>query len=220
MKHDYSMTLRIFVLLFLAGCFLPGFAQHIIKGIVTDKGNVPLSGATCAVYASDSVLVSGSMADEKGKFALKGIAPGDYVLQVSFVGYQNMRIAIENLAEDVDLGTIVLQDDAQVLGEVSVVGSARKYNVDRQVLIPTQSQVTISNNAWTLMQNMQLARIRVNPVTNDITTYEGDKVILQINGVSVPKEEVIALRAQDIVRVEYTENPVHAIRREPWSTMW
>lgn len=207
MKHDYSMTLRIFTLLLLAGYFLPGFAQHIIKGIVTDKGNVPLSGATCAVYASDSVLVSGSMADEKGKFALKGIAPGDYVLQVSFVGYQNMRIAIENLAEDVDLGTIVLQDDAQVLGEVSVVGSARKYNVDRQVLIPTQSQVTISNNAWTLMQNMQLARIRVNPVTNDITTYEGDKVILQINEVSVPKEEVIALRAQDIVRVEYTENP-------------
>lgn len=183
------------------------WAQTVsVKGEIRGEEDAPLEGATCVLLSTDSVLVTGCTADSHGKFAIKNIAAGDYILQVSFIGFSRQNIALNNLDKNQDLGTICLLPD-NVLNEVTVVGTARHYGVDKQVFIPTQSQLTISNNAWALMQNLQLSRIKINPLSNEIQTQEGDAVILQINGQEVPRAEVVALRPQDIVRVEYVETP-------------
>jgi len=55
---------------------------------------------------------------------------------------------------------------------------------------------------------MQLSRIIINPVSNSVTTPSGEAVQLRINGIEViTQAEVIALQPQDIIRIEYHDNP-------------
>lgn len=54
---------------------------------------------------------------------------------------------------------------------------------------------------------MQLSRIQINPITNEMTTDNGGTVLLQINGASAERAEILNLKAKDIVRIEYLDQP-------------
>lgn len=177
-----------------------------LRGKVTDGESIPLEGATVGVYIRDSVLTTGCISNEKGEFALKGLKPDSYLLKISYVGYMSEDIRIDNLAKRLDVGTVVLHPDNR-LEEVVVTGSSKRYGSNRQIMIPTETQLNISSNGWGLLQNLQLARIKISPMNNQITTQDGKNVILQINGVKVEKEEIMSLRPMDVVRVEYSDQP-------------
>lgn len=125
---------------------------------------------------------------------------------ISYVGYATENIQLSTSKKDIDLGVISLVSDTE-LGEIVVTGSSKRYEVNRQVLIPTQSVTDISNNAWSLIKNMQLSRIQINPITNEMTTDNGGTVLLQINGASAERAEILNLKAKDIVRIEYLDQP-------------
>lgn len=182
-------------------------AQNIdIKGKVLDTNQQVLEGASIAVYKQDSVLVNGTISDAQGLFELKDIPADNYKIVVSYVGYAAENIQLPEVKKDIDLGTIALVSDTE-LKEVVVTGSSKRYEVNRQILIPTKSVTDISNNAWTLIKNMQLSRIEINPVTNEITTDNGESVLLQINGAPAERAEIMNLKAKDIIRVEYLDQP-------------
>jgi hypothetical protein len=52
-----------------------------------------------------------------------------------------------------------------------------------------------------------LSRIQVNPVSQEVGILGGGEVQLRINGVKVVKNDVLALKPSDIIRVEYHDNP-------------
>ncbi len=108
------------------------------------------------------------------------------------------------MQKDLDLGIISLTEGNELEG-VTITGSSKRYEVSRQIIIPTQALVDISNNAWTLMKNMQLSRIQINPITNEITTDNGGNVLLQINGAPAERNEIMSLQSKDIIRVEYSD---------------
>jgi len=98
-------------------------------------------------------------------------------------------------------------DTVIVLKEFTVKGASQIQKADRKLLIPTDAQKRASNNGVTLLRNLQLPRIEVNPLDNTITTLSGDAVQLRINGVEVTKAEVVTLQPQDIIRIEYHDDP-------------
>ena len=197
----------LFILIFSFVSIMPSLAQHIdITGKVTDHTQDILIGASISIYKQDSILLGGVISDNKGEFKLKDIPVGSYNIVVSYVGCTAQNIQLPNLQDDINLGDISLFSDTE-LKEVVVTGSSKRYGVNRQILIPVQSLVDISNNAWTLMKNMQLSHININPVTNEITTDNGEKVLLQINGVPAERAEIMNLKSKDIVRVEYSDQP-------------
>lgn len=199
---------KILLFVIIVNCIvISAFSQTTeIKGCVVDNENKPLEGATIGLYSLDSVLVTGSAATSNGNFALKKLKLGSYFLQISFIGFSHSFIKINNLDKKLDIGVIALMPDNQ-LEEVTVTASSKRYAIDKQILIPTKSQLSISNNGWNLMRNMQLTRIKIDPIKNTISTQDGQKVIMQINGMNVENEEVVALRPEDIVRVEYSDQP-------------
>jgi iron complex outermembrane receptor protein len=71
---------------------LPVFvhAQHEIKGLVINDLNQPLPGAVIRV--ADSWLVASSADD--GRFFLSVKAAGDYMLLISYVGYETAEVAL------------------------------------------------------------------------------------------------------------------------------
>lgn len=200
-------TTRWMAILLTVGISSGLYAQQIdIKGKVADREAQALVGASVAVYQNDSILAGGVISDAEGGFVLKNLPAGDYKLVISYVGFASNRIQLSNVRKDLDLGMLSLQSDTE-LEEVVVTGSSKRYEVNRQILIPTENLTSISNNAWSLTRNMQLSRIQINPVTNEITTDNGEKVLLQINGAPAERAEIMNLKSKDILRVEYSDQP-------------
>ena len=119
-------------LLVLVGLVVLAGAAHAqttveVTGIVVDaEGGEPLPGATVLLVAADSVQ-TGAATGERGAFRL-AVAPGDYRLRVSFVGYVASERALA-VTEAVDLGTIALAPDAEALGDVEVEAVRQRVEV-------------------------------------------------------------------------------------------
>lgn len=87
-----------------------------LKGRViesNDKGmTVPVEMATVSLLNTDSTLVKGAVTDHKGMFTIDKVASGNYIVSTSFVGYEPVFIAINNLDGTVDLGDIQLEESS------------------------------------------------------------------------------------------------------------
>lgn len=93
-------------------------------GKVVDENSMPIGYATVTILSDkDSTIVQGCVTKEDGMFSLGVAENREYLLQVSFLGYK----AITRKSVPVDLGTIVLEPDETVLGEVVVSGHVSAY---------------------------------------------------------------------------------------------
>ena len=92
-----------------------------VKGVVVDTSGVSLQGATVvALTASDSTLTKFATANGEGAFTLRRVPVGDYVLQVTFVGYRTLQHDFSVSDADVDLGTFTMDIQTEELDELVV----------------------------------------------------------------------------------------------------
>ena len=181
-------------------------ADNRINGrIVDDKDVTPLVGVTVVLFDSSNEQVKGGITDLEGRFELNEVEAGDYVLQCSYVGYEPFTIVLKQLERNMDLGEIRLRSASEMLDEVVVQGEKIVQKVDRQLIMPTSAQKKASTNGVSLLQHLQLPGLTINAIEKSITTNYGESVQLRINGVEVTQAEVIAIRPEDVIRVEYHE---------------
>ncbi|MBK6947578.1 MAG: TonB-dependent receptor [Haliscomenobacter sp.] len=108
-----------------------------IKGKVLDTQDQPLPMATVMLLqAADSVLSTFGMTDEKGLFSLPKTTKGKYILQVSYLGFQNYQknVEITGNEESIDAGTIKLEGQSELLSEVVVQGEANPLNIKKDTI--------------------------------------------------------------------------------------
>ena len=183
-------------------------ASNRISGRVVDDNDAsPLIGATVVLSDESGKQVLGVTTDTKGRFELKEVAKGDYILQCSYVGYDSFRMILKQLERNTDLGEIRLKPASEMLGEVVVAGEKVVQKIDRQLVMPTSSQKKAATNGVSLLQHLQIPGLSINAIEKSITTNYGESVQLRINGVEVTQAEVIAIRPEDVIRVEYHEQP-------------
>src|SRR6056297_2846192 len=67
----------------------------------------------------DSSLVTGIVTDRQGRFTIETKEPGDYILQVNFIGYQKKtrNVSLSKANRSVELGTIGLPPATQNIDE-------------------------------------------------------------------------------------------------------
>jgi len=182
--------------------------QIKLSGVVADYDTKePLPFASVVLLKPDSTIVAGISCSEIGFFTFANLSPGSYILSATFVGYDQSNISVSDLDRDFDLEVIELQPSRTALAEAVVTASTVIQRGDRKLLIPSASQVKASNSGITLLRNLQLPRVVVNPLSNAVTTPSGEAVQLRINGVEATAAEVVALQPQDIIRIEYYEEP-------------
>ena len=199
---------KILLLIGLVLVQVLAYAGNTISGRIIDNvEGSPLIGATIAILDDSGNVVSGIAADEKGRFTIKDVNNGNYVMLFCYLGYNDERIEITNLDRNVDVGDIILTTSAYLLDEVVVRGDAVIRKSDRQMILPTQEQKRAATNGINLLQQIPISRISVSPMDKSIKTTLGEDVQLRINGVEASKEEVSALRPTDVIRVEYHDNP-------------
>ena len=183
-------------------------ASNRIGGVVLDDNDAsPLIGATVVLSDEMGKQVMGVTTDADGRFQMKEVEAGSYVLQCSYVGYESFTMKLTSFNKNIDLGEIRLKSSSALLDEVVVKGEKVVQKIDRQLVMPTEAQKKASTNGVSLLQHLQLSGLTVNPMTKSIATNYGEAVQLRINGVQATHEEVVALRPEDVVRVEYHEQP-------------
>ena len=183
-------------------------ANTRISGVVVDDSDAsPLIGATVVLEDGNARQVMGVTTDTNGRFELKEVPKGSYILQCSYVGYEPFTMALKQLDKRMDLGEIRLKPASEMLGEVVVEGEKVIQKIDRQLVMPTEAQKKASTNGVALLQHLQLSNLSINAIEKSITTSYGEAVQLRINGVEVTQADIVAIRPEDVVRVEYHEQP-------------
>ena len=200
--------LRILTSLIALLCTITSIAQIKLSGTITDVStNNPIDFANIALLKQDSIFVAGVETDDKGKFIFTNIIKGDYILSISFLGYNTSLIAINNLEKDLDIGDVPLSTSDISLNDVVITGKSVIRKADRQLILPSQAQINAASNGVTLLQNLQLPRIAINPMDNSISVPGGGTVQLRINGMEVSQAEIVAVNPADIIRIEYHDDP-------------
>lgn len=187
---------------------LMAVAQNKITGrVVEEETKSGLEFVTVQLLTSDSLFVKGTVTDTKGNFSFDNVANGNFRVTASYVGYETVCIDIRNLEKNLPIGDIALLNSGVMLEGVTVRANPVLKKTDRQIILPTQAQVKASTNGLSLLRNLQLSRILINPVDNSVKMSGGESVQFRINGVEVTQAEVIALSPADILKIEYHDNP-------------
>ncbi|MFY8004438.1 MAG: carboxypeptidase regulatory-like domain-containing protein, partial [Chitinophagaceae bacterium] len=99
------------------------FSEVTIKGAVTDSTKQKTFAYTTVsiTQAKDSVLLAFTQADSTGKFTLRGIRPGKYLLSATYVGYATAwQPLLVNGNSDIVRTDLILKDLKSLNNEVTV----------------------------------------------------------------------------------------------------
>lgn len=198
-------------LLFLLGLLITHqsvFAQQAnIMGKVSDTvENIPLEFVNVSLLKQDSTFITGVASDEKGLFKIPNIPIGDYLISTSYIGYKTVYNSISHIEADSYI-EIQLQPSTIMLHEVGIVAQSVINKADRKLIIPSKQQISASTDGLDLMRKLQLPRITVNPMNNKVSVSGNGEVQLRINGIQVTHTEIRALKPDDIIRIEYHDDP-------------
>lgn len=99
-----------------------------VKGVAYDTlfGKSIADATITVLVKKDSSLFTFSMTDDAGRFYLDNIPPGEYRLLITHIGYHNSnkKFVINENAENIDLGNVVMNDRTKMLEEVLVTNEA------------------------------------------------------------------------------------------------
>ena len=98
-------------------------------------------------------------------------------------------------------------DTTLTLGEVTVNGMRTIQKVDRTLFLPTKKMARSSANGYDLLKLMMLPGIKVDPVQQTVSSLRGGGVQVRINDVKAGTQDILALQPDEVVRVEYIDNP-------------
>ena len=135
---------RFFIILFAIMLTMPAYAQRRgvdITGTVIEGGtNEPIEQATVRLLnAKDSTMVGGVATGRNGSFTLKNIKNGNYVLNISFIGFETLYKAIQVTGKNnpMQLGKLTLSDASIQLG----------WSLGKHLKLPS------ATTQWSLMQS-------------------------------------------------------------------
>ena len=127
--------------------------QYEVKGTVADSAGKALPNAMVVALArEDSVLVRFSHTNGDGNFNITRLPVGEYILQVTLIGYENIRRDFDVTAADVDAGRVTM----------SVLA------VEVDPLVVTIEHVPFINNRDTLSYNAAAFETPPNAVVEDL----------------------------------------------------
>lgn len=171
--------LLFFGLVVLAGAVNAQKSPGIVKGILQDSTGQALDDATVSIMtAKDSTLVSFSLTSNSGFFEIKNVEAGNYILIVSYTGFETLKKPFSISAEKpvADLRVIKMEKAYQLLGEVIVKDDA-----------------PIKINGDTVAYNADAFKTKPNATVEDL--------LKKLPGVSVEKDGTVKAQGENVGKV-------------------
>lgn len=206
MRLYQNKTKRIssYLLLLFLLCTHALKAQYHISGRILNERAEPLAGATIALTAHDT-LVAGAVCDEDGFFLLNEIQAGNYIYEISMLGFQSIRKELA-VAKHLALGTIILKEEEEMLDEV-IINADRRNLIQRNAGSSTfrlSTHALAARNVYEALREIPL--LMVNETEHMIKTTDGKTPLILINGIQ-RAGYIHTLNPEDIESVEVIDNP-------------
>ncbi|MDD4754832.1 MAG: TonB-dependent receptor [Prolixibacteraceae bacterium] len=129
--------MKINLIIFLSVMFFPFnlLAQQNsvnVSGIMKEKATgetLPFVNIILKKQA-DSLFVAGTISNDNGLFTISNVKPGDYLLEVSYIGLKKYStpLFVGSNSKYINIGLILLEEEAKTLGEVVITGSQAAVN--------------------------------------------------------------------------------------------
>jgi len=155
-----------------------------ISGIVknkADKSAVPYVNVVVKTE-KDSAFVAGTVTNDEGRFSIANVKPGNYRLQISFMGFENREqpLFVGSLSAFLDIPVIELEETSTVLEGVTI--SAKASDVSNKLDKKTYSVAdNVAQNGGSVLQSMQnLPGVTVQD--GKVQLRGNDKVTVLIDG--------------------------------------
>ena len=193
----YFLSLAVFVIVVVSGLAMAQGDRGTIAGTVKDSSGAVLPGARVEVQKGPSAV-----SDAQGQFIISNLAPGNYTLAVSYVGFSPFSTSVTVAAGQIahveaalqveSASQVVTVNGDRELGEVEAINIERTADNIVQVL-PSQVITSLPNT------NVADAVGRLPSVSLERDEGEGKYVQIRgteprlsnvtINGVNVPSPE-------------------------------
>ena len=171
-------------------------------GTVVDELSQPFAFANVVLLnPTDSAFVAGTMTDDAGAFSLSA-QQFSAIVKISYIGYKTKCFN----ATAGNLGTIQLQPEAAMLGEVVVKGVRPTYKLTTEGIKTDVSGTLLSRvgTACDVLQNLP----GVQKKADGIEVFGKGTPVIYINGREMRnKSDLDQLRSDDIESVELITNP-------------
>lgn len=155
------MKLNVLIILFSIVQVSFGQTTEVtITGKIQEKTSgraIPYANVLLRKSMSDSTI-AGTISNESGRFNLANLAPGNYVLSISSIGYHaaDVPALIGSLNEYLDLGTIEIEENIEALNEVLVTGNREEVSssMEKKTFNVTDNLSQAGGSALQMMQNL------------------------------------------------------------------
>src|SRR5688572_4123446 len=159
------LLLSLFALVCVAGNSQdPEQEGALITGSIMDEKKIPVPYGNVAIHSTtDSILVTGGVSDDQGKFQVP-VKPGKYFVKISFLSYKEKLIPNVVVTDTrVDLGVVTLTEDSQVLEEVVVQGekASMELQLDKRVFNVQKDLSNVGRNASDILGNLPSVTVDV-----------------------------------------------------------
>lgn len=176
-----------------------------VTGTVVDNSRNPLQTTGISMNSKHESIKA--VTDKGGSFVVRGVAGGNYRIVVSHIGFKEKTYLIKDLAADVELDSILLDENIIGLDEAVVTSRAARITRDRRILYPTDMQKKNSADGISLLGIMKLPKTTIIPGTDEVRYWGKGTLRYYINEVKATAGQIRALLPKDIVRVEYIDRP-------------
>lgn len=168
-------------ILLLAGVLfaggLSGQAKFDITGTVKGDGENLISATVVLLSDKDSTMVSFGLTDAEGNFNIKNVASGDYLLQLTYLGFGQYSRQVQLQNADINLGEIALSAADTKLDEIEIKAEHTPMMLNRD----------------TLEYNAAAFQVQPNEVVEDL--------LRKLPGVEVESDGSIKAQGEDVQEV-------------------
>jgi len=212
MKHTILYILLFGCLVYTSADIYAQASTTIIGKVIEQGSEQPIEFATVLVADNETKKpISGTTTLEDGSFILETDATNFYI-EVSFIGFLTRSFGQPvTRGSTIDLGTVILSEDAQKLQEVVVEGeiSRTEFKLDKRVFNVGKDLSSTGASALEVLNNVPSVNVNIE---GDISLRGSQGVQILING----KPSVIAseqgntlgtITADMIDRIEVITNP-------------
>lgn len=186
-------------------------------GTVVDANtNDPLSYAVVSIInPSDTTIVTGAVSNKEGKFTVKNIPVGKYIIRVKYIGYRSAKndsLLITPRNPTKDFGTIKLKPQELETDAVEVTAKreAITNSIDKKVFEVDETVASIGGSATDVLQQVPSISVDMN---NSIQLRGSGGVTVLIDGrpsslTGANRDAVLDnIPANAIERIEVVTNP-------------
>lgn len=186
------------------------FAEIQVYGKVSTTSHptstIPFANVVFFNIVDTTKVEYSSISDLKGNFTIPKVQSNAYQVVVSCVGYapRRMKVVLPYEVSKYPLN-FSLEEANQTLGEVTVSANRVRSGINKTTFIVSSIEKSKASTSLDLLGN--IPSLNLNKLSRMVTGVRGGSVKILINGMNSSERDLLALRPDDVLKVEHFDFP-------------